>query len=256
METQAKETKTFKEVHAELDNEHIFLHQKFDVESFKNKAKFLSDIGFTNSIATRMYAAIAEYVDVIFEYQAKYGGAYKFILKPQLERICEKYNLFVRDAMYFQGDIPEKNIQDMMRFKLLIDDIPFEKYSYRLNEIQRYNSNYRGHELISIWLDQFKSVLEEENFHQIFKNKWRISLNNFGECGIGDLIQIAAVESLFNKDAFSISRSRILDRSEKESIFDVDLDPIVLCETKHGYIIITAWGDEANDELVVNQLNN
>lgn len=33
-------------------------------------------------------------------------------------------------------------------------------------------------------------------------------------------------------------------------------DPVVLQPIKNGYLIITAWGDEASDELVVNQINN
>lgn len=33
-------------------------------------------------------------------------------------------------------------------------------------------------------------------------------------------------------------------------------DPVVLQQVKGGYLIITAWGDEASDENVVNQLFN
>lgn len=43
---------------------------------------------------------------------------------------------------------------------------------------------------------------------------------------------------------------------EVEPKNQVDLDPIVLCRTKHGYLIITAWGDEANDELIINENHN
>ena len=34
------------------------------------------------------------------------------------------------------------------------------------------------------------------------------------------------------------------------------MDPIILFKTNHGRLIITAWGDEANDELVANQNSN
>ena len=33
-------------------------------------------------------------------------------------------------------------------------------------------------------------------------------------------------------------------------------DPVVLQPVKNGYLILTAWGDEASDELVVNQKFN
>ena len=35
--------------------------------------------------------------------------------------------------------------------------------------------------------------------------------------------------------------------------YENDADPIILFKTKHGRLILTAWGDEANDELVANQ---
>ena len=33
-------------------------------------------------------------------------------------------------------------------------------------------------------------------------------------------------------------------------------DPVVLQEVRGGYLIITAWGDEASDPLIVNKNNN
>ena len=33
-------------------------------------------------------------------------------------------------------------------------------------------------------------------------------------------------------------------------------DPVVLQPVKGGYLIVCAWGDEASDEIVVNQINN
>ena len=47
-------TKSFKEVHEELENETLFLHKSHNFSDFKSKADFLSSIGFTNSIATKI----------------------------------------------------------------------------------------------------------------------------------------------------------------------------------------------------------
>jgi hypothetical protein len=63
---------------------------------------------------------------------------------------------------------------------------------------------------------------------------------------------IAAVKTLFSEDAFNESQARIIKKAEREAKFQVELDPIVLCKVKGGYLIITSWGDEANDELVAN----
>jgi len=72
------------------------------------------------------------------------------------------------------------------------------------------------------------------------------------------VILIAAVKQMFSEDAFDKTQARIpkFDKMEAPAKHEVDLDPIVLCRINGGYLIITAWGDEANDELVVNAKNN
>lgn len=71
-------------------------------------------------------------------------------------------------------------------------------------------------------------------------------------------IEIAAVKDLFSPDAFKESNMRIIQGhgNEMSAKRQVDLDPIVLCRTNHGYLIVTAWGGEANDELVINPKMN
>ena len=69
-----------------------------------------------------------------------------------------------------------------------------------------------------------------------------VKLNILSEFDI-NVVQIAAVKNLFAPSAFDKSNSRILKNDQElEAKNQVELDPIVLCETKHGYIIITAWG--------------
>lgn len=238
METQTIATKTFKDVHAEIENESLFLHRNHDINNFKSKADFLEKVGFTNSIATRLYSAIAKNHDVIREYNQKYLGQYKFILEPQLERVCEKYNLFVRDVDLFLGDIPEKNINDIMGFSVFIDDLPIHEYG-----MQQFYRNY-------------SHLMNSGGDFTYSYESLRLPIKHFAEARIDRLIQIAAVKELFDERAFEKSDARILNKAQLSAKHQVDLDPIVLCKTKHGYIIITAWGDEANDELVVNQNNN
>lgn len=235
MELKTIPTKTFREVHEELENESLFLHKNHNIKDFKDKADFLSSIGFTNSIATKIYSAISENSRVIQEYKNKYAGIYKFILKPQLERVCEKYNLYVRDTKFFLGDIPEKNIKDIMNFKICIDDLPIgEEYKHRIIGQVQVSTN---------------SMLFE-------RKSPMITIQDFAKFQLAGLIEIASIKSLFSDKAFEKSNDRIIGELEIEPKNQVDLDPIVLCRTKHGYLIITAWGDEANDELVLNETLN
>lgn len=221
-------TKSFKEVHQDLENESLFLAKDFDTKDFKSKADFLKDIGFTNSIATKIYAGIVENKGLISHYNDTYYGNSKFILEAQLERLCEKYDLYVRSTRHFMGDIPEKNVKDIMNFRVKLQDIDLDP-----------------HEL--------NGLRNRFTFHDFNGTIISRSLKHYG---LTSFIQIAAIKSLFHPDAFARTQDRIIGVKEIEPKFEVDLDPIVLFKVKGGYLIITAWGDEANDELVFNQTLN
>lgn len=229
------EIKTFKEVHHELEQEHLFLQRNHDIQGFSEKANWLQRLGFRNSIATKLYKAIADNHKVIQDYNHRYVN-YKFILEPQLERICEKYNLYVRNPQFFLGDIPEKNIKELLSFRIYIFDLPAEF------------DNVREHVL------QNQIIQPSIAFNRSMDTA--IDMNQFPFYGLTGLIEIAAVKSLFAPEAFKESQARIIRQSELQPKNQVELDPIILCRTRHGRIIITAWGDEANDELVVNQNKN
>lgn len=271
METIEHVTKTFKDVHEDIALEAKFLEKRHDIKDFSEKADFLIASGFSNSIATKMYRAIAESADVIKEYQMKYHGLYKFILAPQLERLCEKYNLFVRKPEFFMGDIPEPNLKDMMNFKIFADDLPFDlKDTLRIIKENQNEKGFGSGDLLFspmnfVRRNAFNRVdlnsmgfNEEDLSKPFFKPQLNLSqLNMFDRIVRGSLIEIAAIKSLFAPTAFVDNDSRMLNNHHQgEARFQVDLDPIVLCRTKHGYLVVTAWGDEANDELIVNEKKN
>ena len=64
---------------------------------------------------------------------------------------------------------------------------------------------------------------------------------------------VAAVRGLFSEKAFENSEARILNKEQIAPKSQVDMDPIILHKVPGGYLIVTAWGDEANDELVVKE---
>ena len=45
-------------------------------------------------------------------------------------------------------------------------------------------------------------------------------------------------------------------KRDEQSKFQVETDPIVLFKVNGGYLIVTAWGDEANHDFVVNNKLN
>jgi hypothetical protein len=283
METETVERKviSFKEVHIDLEKESVFLKKSHDIEGYKNKAEFLNGSGFQNSIAAKLYSSISENSHKIDEYEKKYHGQYRFILKPQLERLCEKYNLFVREPKHFLGDIPEPNIKEMINFKVHLEDLNAPKGT--IEDVLRENSRaleaswdkifgsednglHRGQceDFVKTWMEANRENIINPNLsfdsfsmspEPILKG-CKSTMNNLNKLGFRGVIQIAAVEELFDQEAFTESKARVLGRAELTAKFQVDLDPIVLCETRHGYIVITAWGDEANDELILNANKN
>ncbi|MEK6829011.1 MAG: hypothetical protein AABY15_02710 [Nanoarchaeota archaeon] len=296
---------SFREVHQELENESLFLKKAHDISGYQKKASFLNNSGFHNAIASKLYSSISKNSEMIGEYERKYHGQYKFILKPQLERLCEKYNLFVRLPEHFLGDIPENNIKEMMNFGVYIEDLlapakmsintrnnRFKKrtesgdrlrslgeedrelqsawrvidadISFFRNPSDAPQHKMQAREHLKEWLSENREFfdnridLQSDNFGYD-KNPLsgvKVKMNNLLSLGFAGTIQIAAVEGLFSPIAFQQTKARVPGIPELIPRSQVDLDPIVLCETKHGYIVVTAWGDEANDELIINPNKN
>ena len=264
-----KKIVSFKEVHKELELEAQFVNKDHDILGFKEKADFLTNIGFVDSIATRIYKDISENSETIKLYKDKYPF-HKFIFKSQLMRICEKYDLYVRDPEFFIGDIPTKNIDDMRSF--MID--PFDVFDIKMYDEKDYEVFKRVEGIFDMYklnstkitLKRFFQCLEglpRINRHDILMSTFDIDddtkidfLGDDIRRFLSKSLEIAAVKTMFNPRAFERSEARILNEAELEAKSQVDLDPIVLMKVKGGYLVITAWGDEANDELVVNQTLN
>lgn len=245
------EIKTFKQVHEDLEKESIFLaksRNRHDITNFAEKANALKGMGFVNSIATKMYSGIVGSQETAKNYEREYCGKYKFIIKPQLERICEKYNLFVRDTEFFIGDIPESNVKELIN-----SWVYFKHLELYINCI---NQPALGR-IIDNWLLENRIYDSCNTYDHIFIS-YKIPIQALGSIPSSNYkpLKIAAVESLFDQKAFSKSRSRIIDTIDPPAKGQVDLDPIVLLEVIGGYLIITAWGDEANDEIVLNPIKN
>lgn len=247
---QPKKRFTFREVHQDLELESDFLKQHRDVRAFKEKGNFLQGIGFGNSIATQMYLGLSENEEMIRAISAKYNGMYKFIIEPQLKRLCEKYNLYVRPAWRFIGDIPEWNLKEMQLFKVDLFDLVPEQAALQIK-----NNMWLGTRINEVFsrLNYSDSRFLQE------KPKVMLSLLEVADLGrtIGNRIEIAAVPSLFSESGELIKEPRILETVEGNAKGAVDLDPIVMVTLNNGgRLIVTAWGDEANDEIVMNPKQN
>lgn len=189
-------------------------------------------------------------------YQQTYPH-YKFITYEEVMRICKKYNLVFGSAENFIGDIPAKNIADIVKFKIKKEDtIMSSSHSNSIN-------NSRSETTLSI-VDVERMLKEWKGFegdspetNDAWKKNELSALENFGvayyppTCSnySAPKISICAPEKDFDMTGKYVQENTIMERPSPP-------DPVVLYPVSFGYLIITAWGKEASDEAVINPVNN
>jgi hypothetical protein len=162
----------------------------------------------------------------------------KFLREEQLDGICKKYNLVYAPVSNYIGDIPQKNLDEISRFHTVKkEDMVEQTYYARIGDkIVKYNEE----------IEIINANIRQNNFPtpliEIYEDK-------------RDGLFIAANKSLF-KDLESLDNKGFGFFMKPEKVEFVNPDPIVFCYVKGGVLIISKWGDEANDpELVIPKLN-
>ena len=182
---------------------------------------------------------------------------YKFITHDMALAICEKYDLVLGDVGQYTGFVPEKNIKQIAEFFTVENELT-----------TRYGRNYyfgmgrnSFHEYSKEQFDQIKDA-EERNRQCVYVVTSgltdRMRYNSMSQAPHeGPLtkenreLKIAAPLKDMNQEGYKL-KNRVL-------VKDVP-DPVVLCPIKRNgidlYCIVTAWGDEASDPIVINQQMN
>jgi hypothetical protein len=198
----------------------------------KEKIGRLKKLGFTLTkevvLTEKSLAKEAESETILNRikyYRDKYP-LYKFITEEKIQTICEKYGLIYGDVSSYKGFVPDKNLKDMELFHVDQEDI---------DEI--YTSGLTG------WMDM-------------------TLLYGWGQRNIGNTPLPAPTPEIIKEKipAFYIAApQKDFDTSDKEiKKFKLQPipDPVVMCKVRNGYLIITAWGDEASDPLIKNEIVN
>lgn len=160
-----------------------------------------------------------ELIEAINYFSFKYP-AYKFITEESVKKICQKYGLVYGTIDRYIGTVPDKNLKHMEDFKISEDD---ECYIY------------------------FGSLYDDVSF--IDKNWYEL---RGGSYIIKCSLEIAAPITDFNLESHEVKDFKF----SKTPIPDpVVLKPVIFNKQKY-YLIVTAWGDEASDELVLNSNHN
>lgn len=192
-------------------------------------------------------------VGAINYFSFKYPN-YKFITEDSVKKICAKYNLVYGTIDKYIGEVPDKNMKHIQEFKISEDDeIHFSKEVFHEFSGSRLvgDIKYFSTKMISEKLEKKRKYNEDnpENWiHDIITPINMYYSENKGKCQL----EIAAPLKDFDMEKHEIKDFKI----SKIEIHDpVVLHPVFFEGEKH-YLIVTAWGQEASDELVVNQKFN
>lgn len=218
------------------------------VKEAKNEEKRIESLEQQNQEKQILLAAI--------NYFSQKYPQYKFITEDSVKKICGKYNLVYGEAFKYIGDVPDKNLKDIENFR--IDEID-ECFSIEYEVFEKKSSN-------SFDMMHKKFISAKEKNNSLFKKEllkdvleaWCVSDKEKirYDIAIGNQQKLPFEIAAPIKD-FNMSRSQIKDHkvSEIEIPDPVVLKPVLFNNRKY-YLIVTAWGQEASDELVVNERHN
>lgn len=207
-------------------------------------------------------------VDKIHQYKVKYPN-HKFITPKQVTEICKKWNLVEATIDKYKGFVPEKNLIEISRFNdkyvpngaLFINNFVTADYEVKLTG-RFYHIYEKGSPKDSS--DYFLQSDGGVQFYGTIKPTVHTSFKPLiDSIRKDDTVRFSTTNDNFVTDV-TIRESPykicapIKDMDAKGMrLFGTKLvnypDPVVLFPVEMGYIIVTAWGDEASDELVVNQ---
>lgn len=214
------------------------------------KAERLRKLGFKNNRLVKGLEMEEEFIeenkqeneekkflsDAIMYFSQKYP-MYKFITIESINKICDKYGLCYSTVDNYIGDVPDENLKQIENFKIAKEDIGYTD--------DRTDVNY-NHGISYSYKKYAKKAY-----------KWKRGYVKFP-------LVIVAPESDFDMRSGLERRGNALGRKIEDPIV---LQPVVY-ESKEKdnygdykssrgyYLIVTAWGDEASDPLVVNGNHN
>ena len=225
-----------------------------DKQDLIDKCNRLKALGFNNTKEVKEATLELERLDILKKeneenkqlieavnyFSFKYPN-YKFITEDSVIKICEKYNLVYANCDKYIGTVPSKNIKDMENFK--IDDAD---YCYS----ESYGNFMSSQRTVKRYLNN--NTIQEES-----KRRLHDRIESYYPQMTTFITNICPIEIVAPLKDFDMDKSEV----SNFKISDIEiLDPVVLQPVFHNgnkhFLIVTAWGLEASDELVVNQKMN
>ena len=283
-----KVTYTIQDIHNEFDSVEDILLLEADVlidelnsksdSTLESKAKDLEKLGFFKSFVVKNSKELnkkiqitKEQADLIREYKQLYPFQ-KFLTEEELDRICQKYGLIYAPVGNYIEDVPQKNLNEIANAKALEarfrpknnkyititsatsfastteSNFPKEMKAFLKDPIELH---------FDIKRDRYSNYSTEEILDKLgykgppaqWSNLTKVEVNEVSKEGLF----IAAPETHF--DLSDVSKEKKYGYF-KSHVTIVIQDPIVFRYCKGGVQVLSKWGDEASDELLVNPIEN
>lgn len=187
-------------------------------------------------------------IEAINYFSFKYPN-YKFITEKSVEKICAKYNLVYGPINRYIGTVPDKNLKHIEDFRVLEDD---ECFVYEELHYSMFGGGERSMRKEYRTAEHFKMKQESKNNPDYYHRYMMMHKMNYREINMKCPLEIAAPLKDFNMEGMEVKGHKI---SKIEIPDPIVLKPVIFNNQKH-YLIVTAWGIEAGDELVVNSNHN
>lgn len=242
-----------------IDKDGLEKANRLKALGFRNSSDVTSKVEHQNSLDENTRKS-----EILLEMKERYPN-YKFISIENVSKICEKYGLYCGPASHFTGNVPTRNLIAIENYK--------EPETFFSRTISKVNFNWGTSEDIKrkseFLLSKFcvinnkrsysSTALTRDAINYLHKNGITTDLNYVEGVTENLGFEICAPASDFNTDGlFQEGNFFFKGPSGKLKISTAPMpDPVVLKRiSDDGFLIITAWGPEASDPLVVNENNN
>ena len=228
-----EEERLIAEIHAAFNTASESLIEEANTilgKATSDKGKRLAKLGFAATKEAKehthvekvrvMSAQVAEHVKY---YESKYPG-YKFITHARAIEAAKKYDLVLGYASDFTGYVPEENVREMEALEFDVSDAPLEQ-------------------TVAFAFDGERKMANPDHLPRAGKVKSGYVSGSYGLWNnIVTAFRIVAPPKDFK--SYAEGRTSIKDGQIE---YPAPKDPIVLCPVGGGYLVVTAWGPEAEE---------
>ena len=228
------------------------------------KGKRLASLGFGKTReavsaieAETKLATTKQIAELVVYYQRNYPNN-KFITEEQVKHICEKYGLICGDTSMYKGFVPTGKLDLIEKFKL--KDCDIIKHLFEITE------NHNG--------DNVVLPISHITDKDLTEFGLRDDSGYFYICHSDGSTGMQVKEDVYNmfKGLKFVKATRVdsklkicapakdMEIPEGKQVVGYKIqdipDPVVLQPVRGGFLVVACWGDEASDEIVVNQKMN